>query len=37
MGLLLGYLDRDGAEAMGVTVAGDAAVIGRFAADAVAA
>jgi DNA-binding HxlR family transcriptional regulator len=37
MGLLLGYLDRDGAEAMGVTVAGDPKVIGRFAADAVAA
>ena len=37
MGLLLGYLDRGGAEAMGVTVAGDADVIGRFAADAIAA
>jgi DNA-binding HxlR family transcriptional regulator len=37
MGLLLGYLDRGTAEAMGVTVAGDAEVIGRFAADAVAA
>ena len=35
MGLLLGYLDRGAAEAMGVTVAGDADVIGRFAADAV--
>jgi DNA-binding HxlR family transcriptional regulator len=34
MGLLLGYLDRAGAEAMGVTVEGDPEVIGRFAADA---
>lgn len=37
MGLLLGYVDRGGAEAMGVTVSGDADAIGRFAADAVAA
>jgi DNA-binding HxlR family transcriptional regulator len=37
MGLLLGYLDHGGAEAMGVTVSGDAAAIGRFAADPVAA
>ena len=37
MGLLLGYLDRGAAEAMGVTLEGDAEVIGRFAADAVAA
>ena len=35
MGLLLGYLDLAAAEAMGVTVEGDAGVIGRFAADAV--
>jgi DNA-binding HxlR family transcriptional regulator len=35
MGLLLGYLDLGAAEAMGVTVEGDAGVIGRFAADAV--
>jgi DNA-binding HxlR family transcriptional regulator len=35
MGLLLGYVDRGGAEAMGVTVEGDAAAIERFAADAV--
>lgn len=35
MGLLLGYLDRGGAEAMGVTVDGDPAVIERFAAAAV--
>jgi DNA-binding HxlR family transcriptional regulator len=35
MGLLLGYLDRGGAEGMGVTVEGDPEVIGRFAADAV--
>ncbi len=35
MGLLLGYLDLAAAEAMGVTVEGDAEVIGRFAADAV--
>jgi DNA-binding HxlR family transcriptional regulator len=33
MGLLLGYLDRGGAEAMGVTVDGDPDVIGRFAAE----
>jgi DNA-binding HxlR family transcriptional regulator len=32
MGLLLGYLDRAGAEAAGVTVEGDPAVIERFAA-----
>jgi DNA-binding HxlR family transcriptional regulator len=37
MGLLLGYLDRSGAEAMGVTLEGDPEVIGRFAVDAVAA
>ena len=37
MGLLLGYLDRSGAEAMGVTIEGDADAIGRVAADAVAA
>jgi len=35
MGLLLGYLDLGAAEAMGVTLEGDAGVIGRFAADAV--
>jgi DNA-binding HxlR family transcriptional regulator len=35
MGLLLGYLDLGAAEAMGVTLEGDAEVIGRFAADAV--
>jgi DNA-binding HxlR family transcriptional regulator len=35
MGLLLGYVDRGGAEAMGVTVEGDPEVIERFAADAV--
>lgn len=35
MGLLLGFLDRGAAEAMGVTVDGDPDVIGRFAADAV--
>ena len=35
MGLLLGYLDRGAAEAMGVTVEGDPDVIERFAADAV--
>jgi len=35
MGLLLGYLDLDAAEAMGVALEGDADVIGRFAADAV--
>jgi DNA-binding HxlR family transcriptional regulator len=34
MGLLLGYVDRGGAEAMGVTVEGDPEVIERFAADA---
>jgi DNA-binding HxlR family transcriptional regulator len=32
MGLLLGYLDRAAAEAAGVTVEGDSAVIERFAA-----
>jgi DNA-binding HxlR family transcriptional regulator len=37
MGLLLGYLDRAGAEEMGITIEGDAAVVERFAADAVAA
>lgn len=37
MGLLLGHLDRAGAEAMGVTFEGDAGVVERFAADAVAA
>jgi DNA-binding HxlR family transcriptional regulator len=35
MGLLLGYLDRGAAEAMGVTFEGDPDVIERFAADAV--
>lgn len=35
MGLLLGKLDQGAAEAMGVTVEGDPAVIERFAADAV--
>src|ERR1700709_1836689 len=34
MGLLLGYLDLGAAEAMGVTLEGDAGVIGRFPADA---
>jgi DNA-binding HxlR family transcriptional regulator len=37
MGLLLGYLDRAGAEAMGVTFEGDEGVVERFAVDAVAA
>jgi DNA-binding HxlR family transcriptional regulator len=36
LGLLLGFLDRAGAEAMGVAVKGDPKVIERFAADPVA-